>query len=390
VEVKLGKLCNYTGIRKIPYSFGTYGFIQPEGLIYYNKPKNKKGLILMFVSAGLAMQFELILGYLFLDCLLLLLILKKHLKKTHLSIWFSVIILTAFTLATFILAELKYHFQSVNAFKSLLLNGYSVMSLGENRFTLYIKSLLLLFNHNVLTIQPDWIFVTLAIAIFIYLLTRSKNETAVMLVLVWIFSSAFLLLFGGYNAYYVNIGIGLGIIITTSLAVITLFRRHVVLAVIFLLIVIISDLSLITKYNKDGLILEIKAQPHMLLSIEHELIDTMYTDANGRKFTVKATSMPYQVQTVWAYLFNQYALAKWGYLPFWQDEPVAGYPGTLPRPVNGTTCVRYLIREPIRGIPQNLIDKDIKEENIFSNVTDTKKFGDFTLEERYAKGDCND
>jgi hypothetical protein len=93
---------------------------------------------------------------------------------------------------------------------------------------------------------------------------------------------------------------------------------------------------LISKNNPTGLITEIKAQPHMLLSNEQGVIDYMYREAKGKRFTIKVTSMPYRIQTVWAYLFNYYGAQKWGSLPLWQDELVVGYPGILPRPSEGT------------------------------------------------------
>ena len=66
-----------------------------------------------------------------------------------------------------------------------------------------------------------------------------------------------------------------------------------------------------------------------------------------------------------------------------------GYPGHLPGPVKGTTCIRFLIREPVRGIPEVLINKDKDEENLFSDIIKVEKIGEFLLEIRKAKGECH-
>ena len=115
----------------------------------------------------------------------------------------------------------------------------------------------------------------------------------------------------------------------------------------------------------------------------------MYSVASDRGFTVRVTSMPYGIQTVWAYLFNEYGSSKWEYLPFWETELIEGFPGKLPRPEKGTTCVRFLLREPVRGIPEVLIKNDIREEDLFSEIIEVESIGKFSLEVRYAKGECH-
>ncbi|GEM_PF-4187077 len=43
----------------------------------------------------------------------------------------------------------------------------------------------------------------------------------------------------------------------------------------------------------------------------------------------------------------------------------------------GSTWVRFLIREPVRGISENLIKKDVEEENLFSSLLKEEKIGHF-------------
>ncbi|MFZ2202292.1 MAG: hypothetical protein WAV56_02735, partial [Microgenomates group bacterium] len=135
----------------------------------------------------------------------------------------------------------------------------------------------------------------------------------------------------------------------------------------------------------------IKPQPDMRLVDELAVIDMMYEGANEKGFTVRLTGIPYRIQTVWAYLFKQYGVSKWGYYPFWETGNIEGFPGYLPPPKSGTTCVRYLIREPLKGLPIDIINEDIKTENIFSDPVERKEIGWFIFEKRLARDPkCHD
>ena len=129
----------------------------------------------------------------------------------------------------------------------------------------------------------------------------------------------------------------------------------------------------------------------MRLVDELKVIDLMYQEAAGKGFTVRLTGIPYRIQTVWAYLFKQYGEPKWGYLPFWETGNVLGFPGYLPPPTTGTTCSRYLIREPLKGLPIEIINEDRKTEDIFSTSKEQEEIGWFIFEKRLARDpQCHD
>jgi hypothetical protein len=126
------------------------------------------------------------------------------------------------------------------------------------------------------------------------------------------------------------------------------------------------------------------------LASERKIIDQMYTTANGRGFTLRLTGIPYKIQTVWAYLLTEYGYKKYGYLPYWEHGNIGGFPGKLPTPINGTTCLRFLVREPMTGLPQSLVDLDVKEENYYSTIVSWIGVDLFTIQERRAIGnDCH-
>jgi len=84
-------------------------------------------------------------------------------------------------------------------------------------------------------------------------------------------------------------------------------------------------------------------------------------------------------------LYNQYGLKNYGYLPYLETGNIDGYPGVFPAPSEGTTCTRFLIREPSRGLPENLFFKEVVEENMFSNLLQEERVGDFILQTRNAR-----
>ena len=353
------------------------------------KDKNHKGLILMFASAALAFQFSFILFYTFIVLAILLFILRRRVKNIKKKSWIVSLVTAFFILSNFIIAELKFNFQMTKAISMLVKTGYDVMPPGETRLTLYYNALLRLFHDNILAFDDISKLFFLGLLLVGFLIYHARSVPSVAFILVWIFSGIALLPFGGYNAYYVNVGIGIGVIIGFAFFLERLASKSKTLAIFILVSVVASNLILITKHNKDSLIVEIKAQQYMKLSDELKILDKMYSYANGRGFTVRATSMPYGIQTVWAYLFNEYGKEIWGYLPYWEKEIVQGYPGVLPRPQKGTTCVRYLVREPVRGIPVRLIEKDEEEENLFSKIDEEIKVGHFNLQVRSAHGECH-
>jgi hypothetical protein len=352
------------------------------------KSKKPIGLILMFFCTGLALQFEFVSVFASALLIVLLILLRKNFKRIPLKIW--IISVTAYILAvsTYILAEIKYNFPVIKGLLNIVKSGYDVMPQGDSRPVLYIRMFTDLVRYNIFSSKETVFIYVLIIISIIFLLLLSRKSTPIKIVLAWMFAGLLLVPFAGYNAFYVNLGIGPGIILGFSIIVVKLWQKSKLFGVLVIAGILISNLLLIKRYNPDGLIVEIKAQQYMKLEDELEVVNKTYQLSGGEGFTLRVTSMPYGIQTVWAYLYNYYGVKKWGYLPFWEKEMVTGFPGELPRPKEGTTCVRFLIREPVRGIPEVLINKDVDEENLFSNIIREEKIGHFLVQYRMAKGEC--
>lgn len=360
--------------------------------LYKKKPLVKWAPALMLGGAALGMQLNLMFAYFFFPVLLLLWPLRKNLVWNKRSVA-AAIGAPAILLSTYLLGEMKRGFLSVKKALELVSSGWVIMSPGQTKTALYWEKFLAMFHDNLLFLPSEGTVITILALIVILLLVKfATTEKAVRLILVWIFAWVFLVPFGGHLAYYTHVGLSVGLLIGGAY-LLSKFATTPLgwLAYGLILVVVFSNLKLITTQAKDSLIFQIKPQPNMRLVDELTVIDMMYEGASGKGFTVRLTGIPYRIQTVWAYLFKQYGVPKWGYYPFWETGNIEGFPGYLPPPKSGTTCVRYLIREPLKGLPIEIINEDIKTENIFSQPTEKKEIGWFIWEKRRARDKaCHD
>jgi hypothetical protein len=375
----------YTGNPSLSNIFWLVLFIG-AGIVYRYKNKRILGLFLMFFGSTAILQFDLILSYSLATLGIILFLLRRKLKGLKLRDWVKVIFLGSIPAYTYPLAEIKNNFLGVKTLYTVLVQKGSFLSQGENFLMIFWRNFLGLFRDNILDFSLSGFWVALFFFLLIFLLIlHSRKEEPNRLIIVWIGSIFFLLATRGFMPYYSYAGVGIGIIVGFSYLLYRVHGKNRTAAGVLILIVTISNVQKILPQSVKALIVEIKAQPGMKLSDEIRLIERTYEYAEGSKFTIRVTSMPYKVQTVWAYLYKQYGLSKYGYMPYLEGGNTLGYPGNLPVPIKGTTCVRYLIREPVRGIPEVLINNDVSEENLFSDVIKEEKVGEFVLQIRRAK-----
>jgi len=355
------------------------------GLVYKYEEKKKLGLFLMFLGASSIAQFDLILSYAFLTLILLLFLLKRKLKGIRFRDWLKIVFLGLIPVYSYPIAEIKNNFLGIKTLMSAALDRTSILGKDQSIGEIILKNYAGLFNDNVFKFNLSvGVSVVLLVGIILLLLYKAKSNYLSYFIVVWIFSLSFLLFTRGFVPYYSYAGVGIGVIVGTSVLLAWLYKKSLPLFLLALALIVFSNLPRIYLQSKKGLIVDIKAQPKMLLSDEIKLIEETYKYANGRGFTIRVTSMPYKIQTVWAYLYNQYGYKKYNYWPYLETGNVLGYPGVFPVPKLGTTCVRFLIREPVRGIPEILINNDVKEENQFSKLVQEEKIGDFVLQIREA------
>ncbi len=280
------------------------------------------------------------------------------------------------------MTEIRSNFNGVKTALNLATGGYSVSG-DASKWIIYEKRWIKLFHDNFFPADSRvlWVIASVFLLFWIY---QALKKVEYRLLLTWIFGGVAIFIFGAYSAYYINVGIGTGLIIGLAAFADKAIDQSKYVGFAVILLALAGNIYQIRALNKDGLIEDIKTQQFMFLADEIKIINKMYSLADNKSFTMRITSMPYNMQTVWAYLIDQYGKPVHGYSPYYETGNVLGFPGYIPQPTSGVTCVRFLIREPIGGIPKHLIEKDEKDEDEFSKIEDTFEFGYFLLEKRIS------
>lgn len=346
--------------------------------------KNSKGLPLIFVGLGLSIQFHFSSIYLILPLLLLLIIQRRRLPRLDLKI--IIISLMGFigTILTFIIAEIKFNFRTIRA-----LGAFFEGSAGSGSINL--KNLIFIstryFNDNVIAnkgLIP--VAALLILMIYLKLFLDEKTKDKAIFLLIWFVAglTLYLLDFTGSPTYYYSIGASISLIVITAVLIDSAFNKSRLIGYLLILIIYISNISLIAKINPTGTLPEVNAQEKMLVSDEKKVIDYIYQHAEGKPFAVNALSIPYKINTTWSYLFEWYGQRKYGYLPVWGGDAAEGFYGNLTVVTARSQLPEkwYLIIEPTRGLSSELIEEFMNEEDYFSSTREEKRFGDFTIQVR--------
>lgn len=370
------------------------------GLLIFRK--QEFGLILALFGLGLSIQFELILTYLIAPFLLNLLIFKKLLPPINLKILTLGLITFLLTISTFIAAEIKYNFRSIFFLQQLLFNETDKSFFKIISTYLFEMGQVIRFN---LVSISQLISITGVILLLLFLLSTiiRKNEGGLLtfgnkqtfFLGIWFFSAIVpYIITGGSDLnvdiiqYHPNVGISASLILFTSYLLFIVGKKlHFFIIFVSVFLIFLGNLILIQKINPDGSMPQINAQSFMLISDEKGILDYIYKDAKGEQFAVKAITLPFYINTTWSYLFEWYGQQRYGYLPIWGGKNAIGYPGNLEveEAQNKLPSKRYLIIEPVRGIPQHLINSYLEEESYFTDLEEERKIGSFIVQKRQAK-----
>ena len=353
-------------------------------LIYKKDKRSIWSPLLMLGGAAVSTQMNLMFVYTFMTVVVLILLLRKQAAKIAKKFWLIGLASVGLILSTYILVEFKYKFRSFVVAYKLFKEGYGVMDTHQSKYILFLSKYLRMFRDNLLGIDNYTLIGILAVLISAWVIYMAIKNKAYRILMVWLFSWVFLMFLGGHTAYYTNAGLGIAVLTAAALLIEKIFKWNKAAAAVLVMLIVFSNLRLVWFQQPNSLITEFQPQPMMKLTDEYKIIDEMYKEANGRGFTVRMTGVPYRVQTVWSYLFHFYALKKYGYLPYWELGNALGFPGEMPVPKTGTTCLRFLGREPMRGLPAVLVDYDEGQEKNFSSIVKKIDIGEFTLETRLA------
>ncbi len=209
-----------------------------------------------------------------------------------------------------------------------------------------------------------------------------KNRNKIIFLLIWFIAGLFSYFINDTSLYFYGIGTSISLLIFAAFLIIKLYSRSKIAAVILVIIILASNFYLIQKNNPQGPNPEINVQTRMFLADEKRVVDYIYQKSAGEAFAVNAFSMPFKVNTTWAYLFEWYGKKKYGYLPIWGGNNALGYQGNLE--VNNSRSTlpykRFLITEPIRGFGAGEIIDFMTNESWFTDIIEEVRFGGFIVD----------
>lgn len=358
------------------------------------------GVGLMFLAAAASMQFEIFLVYLSvfsvfgLGYYLTKAKLKTLIIKANYYLFGGALLLYA----PFGIAELKFKFQAMKGLLSFFTHGSSEVKDANFLFAKlarFIDSLYGNISANIINFNlwyATGFFAILSLFVLWTVLSKRKKRGVVIFLFLWMISPGLFYIFEKNNSYFLNIGNIYPLIMLTSFALWSLIKKipralQVIIAVAVLGTILLSNGHLIVENNKHGETL-LSVQTNITLSGEKEALDWMYTQSNGKPFSVNAVTNPLFINTTWAYLFDWYGKGKYGYMPSWFGYPQTGNygDGVVYSPeTEKAGRLHFLIIEPITGIPFEHILAYRRLEDQRSTLLETRKIEGFVVEKRVMK-----
>ncbi len=348
------------------------------GLALFFIKKNKWGLPISIIGLGFGAHFNIYLGYLiiFYPLFILLFKIRPSIKQV-----FGNFALLLLILSPFILAELKFNFMATKAMISYFGShaGQSGSLLSNlNSYPARISGAL---HYGFFSFNK-----TLALLLFggslVYIYKTVKEKKSLLFLLVWTFSTFPLFFFksGVLTAEVINTSIFGALTIVFGLTIYNLFlSKYKYLGVALLFIIVVSNLTLFIKNNFTSY--KIFSLQTLVLKEEKQAIDYTYNSSSGKEFSVCALTNPLTINTLWSFLYNFYGKEKYGYLPYWSGKKQFLNSSLMPYDQNHVEN-RYLIIEPLGGIPEFTKWAIIYHEDQLSVLEEEKRFGDLTVQKR--------
>jgi len=357
---------------------GTFTTIYFLGLGLFFIKKNKYGLLLSIVGLSLAVHMNIYLIYLAILYPILYFIYQPKLTIKTIIMYGAIF---SGLLSTFIVAEIKFKFMGI---KSLLLYASSQqvasVSIIDN-VSNFIQKYTETIYYSFFSINYFWAF--LFFIFLVYFSSKMFPKKTFLFLIICSFSTLPLFSYKSSILETAIINSSIFGIITIMIASGTYYflRRKFtfIIGILFLGAIIFSNFNLYFKDNFN-FINRLSFQP-MILKEEKQALDYIYQSSNDKQFSVCAITNPLFVNTIWSYLFYWYGKVKYSYLPTWSGQKQYYIESLIPYD-NSHFQTRYLIVEPMIGIPDIAKKATIYSEDQISILEDEKKFGEIIIQKR--------
>jgi len=344
----------------------------------------KWALVSLFFFWGLSMQFQLFLLYQSVVFLIIWLINKGFtFPKATIKIYLVAFLSFLATTLSFIAAEVKFKFQGSKALLSFLVERSGPSNITP-KIKDFMENLNIVIQNNIVGANGLYATIFLFLLIFLGLVAFKKDKIKKELLTLYILllSPLIVYLLNGPNAYFLNMGMLIPLIILTSYFLVKYFDKYKLLVFLIFLSIIYGNISQIITKNKEGETL-FTVQKQMILRDELKVIDWIYQESEGKPFKLNTITAPLFINTTWAYLFNWYGLDKYGYMPFWWGETQVDVPGSKIKFADSSDSnMHFVIIEPKSSDDKSYINAILSLEDTRSKVIKTEKIGYFTVEKR--------
>lgn len=348
--------------------------------------KYDRGWFLAVLGLALSLHFELILLYL-IPTFFLVIVLFRLWEKTRRRATIPIaMFMLFFLLSSFFVSELQYGFRATKSLLSFAMastKNVEILPIFELFLTKYsLHGYLNVFGFS---LRYSIFFL---IALIIVLWRAKAISQQVRFLVVWILSPLLLYISSSQpvHFFFTNMGVSSGIILLTAFSL-SKVSRSMSLKVFLIALILLGNVRLWLQDGKGGLVHGwLAVQEGMLLSDEIDVIDYTYSSSYSEPFEIKTLTMPLKIQTTWSYLYREFGLERYGYLPSSVYGDVLGFHGHFSES-SPNTCLRYLISEPTRGIATWFIDEFYQEENGANTLLEEKTFGLISVQQR-LKGNC--
>lgn len=345
------------------------------GLAIFSFKKKSIGLPIAALGLGLSIQLHFVYIVLIPIFVVIALLSANQLAKVRVRYFVASVVVFLSEILTYIIAQLKFDHNYLGA-------------LGGRETTVFIRETFFVFTRfihdNILASEKLLpISVLLFFVAFGLLLAKRALRQKVTFLSLWLIGGLLPYALSGTNSYYYSAGANVAILIAISNFFFSLLNRERIVALAFVALIIISNLSQI-RSHPTGVNQYFVIQPGMLLSDEKKLVDYVYERAEGQPFSINGLTIPLYINTTWSYLFEKYGKEEYGYLPTWGGKAAEGFYGNLavePKRSN-LPELQFLIIEPPVGIRETVKENFLREEDYFSKVEEERKFGTLTVQAR--------
>lgn len=338
---------------------------------------NIKGFYLSIFMAALSAQFQFFLTYLFVVVIIFYLIFKPKLRINQLLVG---VLITFLMMSSFLIALVK--FKSLGPVLSGVL-GITGSSQADFRvqftdhFFNYVNHFADIFINNFF---PTNVLLGGLLGIITLFMARGNR-----FVIFCLLSNSFLFLFGGHSSSYVNVGLITPAILAFVYLVNNIQGALKLATYLLVVLIVLSNLFMIYKHISKGQ-LTLVIPKEMTLSNQLSLIDKSYQIAQGKPFSINTLTLPLWTNSTWSYLYDFYGRKKYGYTPSFYGRDQVGLPGdrVLEKALDPQE-ITFLILEPGSGIPTNLYNEEIANEDGKTRLVNEYKYGGITLQQRQTR-----